>query len=93
MVSSLAAQLAKGASLNTTLLVYRSHRKAAESYLFTGCEADTNMTWNPFTRLGQRLSSIHHLESGLPRIRGSFVFRWISRYRPHPSLSRRYHIA
>ncbi|KAJ6464259.1 hypothetical protein C8R47DRAFT_1180243 [Mycena vitilis] len=40
MVSSLAAQLAKGASLNTTLLVDRSRRKAAESYLFTGREAD-----------------------------------------------------
>ncbi|KAF7326662.1 U3 small nucleolar RNA-associated protein 10 [Mycena venus] len=40
MVSSLAAQLPKGASLNTTLLVDRSRRKAAESYLFTGREAD-----------------------------------------------------
>ncbi|KAJ7607399.1 hypothetical protein FB45DRAFT_1135460 [Roridomyces roridus] len=40
MVSSLAAQLAKGASVNTTLLVDRSRRKAAESYLFTGREAD-----------------------------------------------------
>ncbi|KAK7055439.1 U3 small nucleolar RNA-associated protein 10 [Favolaschia claudopus] len=40
MVSSLAAQLAKGASLNTTLLVDRSRRKTAESYLFTGREAD-----------------------------------------------------
>lgn len=40
MVSSLAAQLAKGASLNTTLLVDRSRRKASESYLFTGREAD-----------------------------------------------------
>ncbi|KAJ7762738.1 hypothetical protein DFH07DRAFT_813302 [Mycena maculata] len=40
MVSSLAAQLAKGASLNTPLLVDRSRRKAAESYLFTGREAD-----------------------------------------------------
>ncbi|KAF8192665.1 hypothetical protein K438DRAFT_2017867 [Mycena galopus ATCC 62051] len=40
MVSSLAAQLAKGASLNTTLLVDRSRRKATESYLFTGREAD-----------------------------------------------------
>ncbi|KAJ7756261.1 hypothetical protein B0H16DRAFT_696293 [Mycena metata] len=40
MVSSLAAQLAKGASLNTNLLVDRSRRKASESYLFTGREAD-----------------------------------------------------
>ncbi|KAJ6463475.1 hypothetical protein C8R45DRAFT_840925 [Mycena sanguinolenta] len=40
MVSSLAAQLAKGASLNTALLVDRSRRKATESYLFTGREAE-----------------------------------------------------
>ncbi|KAJ7079966.1 hypothetical protein B0H15DRAFT_1025307 [Mycena belliarum] len=40
MVSSLAAQLAKGASLNTPLLVDRSRRKASESYLFTGRDAD-----------------------------------------------------
>ncbi|KAJ6630100.1 hypothetical protein B0H10DRAFT_1984968 [Mycena sp. CBHHK59/15] len=40
MVSSLAAQLAKSASLNTNLLVDRSRRKPGESYLFTGREAD-----------------------------------------------------
>ncbi|KAJ7884545.1 hypothetical protein B0H14DRAFT_3742152 [Mycena olivaceomarginata] len=40
IVSSLAVQFAKGASLNTTLLVDRSRRKAADSYLFTGREAD-----------------------------------------------------
>ncbi|KAJ7054756.1 hypothetical protein C8F01DRAFT_1162846 [Mycena amicta] len=40
MVSSLAAQLAKGASLNTNALVDRSRRKATESYLFTGRDAD-----------------------------------------------------
>ena len=39
-MSSLAAQLARTASLNTALLVDRSRRKAAESYLFTGHEAD-----------------------------------------------------
>ncbi|KAG6866337.1 hypothetical protein C0991_005804 [Blastosporella zonata] len=39
-MSSLAAQLAQNASLNTALLVDRSLRKAAESYLFTGREAD-----------------------------------------------------
>ncbi|KAG6909155.1 hypothetical protein DXG01_001782 [Tephrocybe rancida] len=39
-MSSLAAQLAQNASLNTALLVDRSRRKAAESYLFTGREAD-----------------------------------------------------
>jgi U3 small nucleolar RNA-associated protein 10 len=40
MVSSLAAQLAKSASLNATILVDRSRRKTSESYLFTGREAD-----------------------------------------------------
>ena len=37
-MSSLAAQLAKNASLNSALLV--SRRKTSESYLFTGREAD-----------------------------------------------------
>lgn len=40
MASSLAAQLAQGASLNAALLVDRSRRKYSESYLFTGREAD-----------------------------------------------------
>ena len=40
MVSSLAAQLAQAASLNSTLLVDRSRRKPTESYLFVGREAD-----------------------------------------------------
>ncbi|GLB44223.1 putative U3 small nucleolar RNA-associated protein 10 [Lyophyllum shimeji] len=39
-MSSLAAQLAQNASLNAAILVDRSRRKAAESYLFTGREAD-----------------------------------------------------
>ena len=40
MVSSLVAQLAQSASLNSALLVDRSRRKSGESYLFTGREAD-----------------------------------------------------
>ncbi len=40
MASSLARQLAQGASLNSALLVDRSRRKVGESYLFTGGEAD-----------------------------------------------------
>ena len=40
MVSSLAAQLAKGASVNAQFLVDRSKRKHVESFLFTGKEAD-----------------------------------------------------
>ena len=40
MTSSLATQLAQGASLNSLLLVDRSKRKHAESYLFTGKEAN-----------------------------------------------------
>ena len=40
MVSSLAAQLAQGASLNSYLLADRSKRKWPDSYLFTEREAD-----------------------------------------------------
>lgn len=40
MVSSLAAQLSKGISLNASLLADRSRRKHAESYLFASREAD-----------------------------------------------------
>lgn len=39
-MSSIAAQLAQSASLNTNFLADRSSRKAGESYLFTGREAD-----------------------------------------------------
>lgn len=39
-MSSLATQLAQHASLNASLLVDRSRRKATQSYLFTGREAD-----------------------------------------------------
>ncbi|KAF8889071.1 hypothetical protein BD779DRAFT_1714897 [Infundibulicybe gibba] len=39
-MTSLATQLAQSASLNRSLLVDRSRRKAGESYLFTGKEAD-----------------------------------------------------
>jgi U3 small nucleolar RNA-associated protein 10 len=40
MVSSLAAQLAQSTSLNVALISNKSRRKPAESYLFTGREAD-----------------------------------------------------
>jgi U3 small nucleolar RNA-associated protein 10 len=40
MASSLATQLAQSASLNAALLIDKSRRKAVESYLFTGREAD-----------------------------------------------------
>ena len=40
LMSSLAAQLAKNASLNASLLVDRSRRKPTTSYLFTGKDAD-----------------------------------------------------
>ena len=58
MTSSLATQLAQGASLNSALLVDRSKRKYAESYLFTGKEADHHdlysvhaLALNGFTQL------------------------------------------
>lgn len=40
MTSSLATQLAQGASLNSSLLADRSKRRHTESYLFTGKEAN-----------------------------------------------------
>jgi U3 small nucleolar RNA-associated protein 10 len=40
MVSSLAAQLAQGASLNAALLADRTRRGPTQSYLFTGRSAD-----------------------------------------------------
>ncbi|TRM63291.1 hypothetical protein BD626DRAFT_496170 [Schizophyllum amplum] len=40
MTSSLAAQLAAGASLNTNFLADRSKRRSTQSYLFTGRDAD-----------------------------------------------------
>ena len=40
MTSSLAVQLSQGASLNSALLVDRPKRQYAESYLFTGKEAN-----------------------------------------------------
>lgn len=40
MASSLARQLAQGASLNASLLVDRSRRQPTQSYLFTPREAD-----------------------------------------------------
>lgn len=59
MASSLAAQLAQGASLNATLLADRSRRKPIESYLFTGREANQH-----------DLESIHALASnGLIQLR------------------------
>lgn len=39
-MSSLAAQLAQSASLNVAILADRSKRKPAESYLFTGRDAE-----------------------------------------------------
>ena len=40
MSSSLAKQLAQGASLNASILVDRSRRRPTQSYLFTAREAD-----------------------------------------------------
>lgn len=58
MTSSLATQLARGASLNSSLLVDRSKRKYVESYLFTGKEANQHdlysvhaLALNGFTHL------------------------------------------
>ncbi|KAJ7701560.1 hypothetical protein B0H17DRAFT_1195339 [Mycena rosella] len=72
MVSSLAAQLAKGASLNAPLLVDRSRRKTAESYLFTGREADQHdlesihaLGVNGFLQLASLNAACHPFEGPL----------------------------
>ncbi|TDL26887.1 hypothetical protein BD410DRAFT_763071 [Rickenella mellea] len=72
MVSSLAAQLAKGASINATLLVDRSKRKWGESYLFTGREADQHdletihaLAVNGFTQLRTLQPSLEEYEGAL----------------------------
>ncbi|KAF7297329.1 U3 small nucleolar RNA-associated protein 10 [Mycena indigotica] len=72
MVSSLAAQLAKGASLNTNALVEGSRRKATESYLFTGRDADQHdldtlhaLSFNAFRQLRSLSPSLHEYEGQL----------------------------
>jgi U3 small nucleolar RNA-associated protein 10 len=59
MVSSLAAQLAQGASLNAAILTDRARRKPTESYLFSGRDGDRH-----------DLESIHALgANGLHQLR------------------------
>jgi U3 small nucleolar RNA-associated protein 10 len=66
MTSSLAAQLAQGASVNSTLLVDRSKRKYAESYLFTGKEADHHDLYSVHALA---LNGFTHLRSVNPTFR------------------------
>jgi U3 small nucleolar RNA-associated protein 10 len=72
MTSVLAAQLAHSASLNSALLVDRSRRKAVESYLFTGREADAHdlesihaLASNALIQLSVLNSSLTQFESHL----------------------------
>ncbi|OSX58041.1 hypothetical protein POSPLADRAFT_1154787 [Postia placenta MAD-698-R-SB12] len=72
MVSSLAAQLAQGASLNASLLVDRSRRKPADSYLFSLKEAQKHdldaihaLGLNGFTQLMAMDPSIGSFERPL----------------------------
>ena len=66
MTSSLAAQLAQGASVNSTLLADRSKRKYAESYLFTGKEADHHDLYSVHALA---LNGFTHLRSVNPTFR------------------------
>ena len=66
MTSSLAAQLAQGASLNSTLLVDRLKRKYAESYLFTGKEANHHDLYSVHALA---LNGFTHLRSVNPTFR------------------------
>ena len=72
MVSSLAAQLAQGTSLNSALLVDKSRRKPTESYLFTPKEADQHdldsiyaLGANGFTQLAILDPSLRSFENSL----------------------------
>jgi len=66
MTSSLATQLAQGASLNSSLLVDRSKRKHTESYLFTGREADHHDLYSVHALA---LNGFTHLRSVNPTFR------------------------
>ena len=72
MVSSLAAQLAQGASLNSALLVDKSRRKPTESYLFTPKEAHQHdldsiyaLGSNGFTQLATLEPSLRSYDNSL----------------------------
>ena len=72
MPSSLAAQLAQTASLNSALLVARARRKPTQSYLFTRHEADKHdldsihaFALNAFIQLRQWNPAIQRYESAL----------------------------
>ena len=72
MVSSLAAQLAQGTSLNSALLVDKSRRKPTESYLFTPKEAHQHdldsiyaLGANGFTQLAILDPSLRSFENSL----------------------------
>lgn len=72
MPSSLAAQLAQTASLNSALLVDRARRKPTQSYLFTRHEADKHdldsihaVALNAFIQLRQWNTAIPRYESAL----------------------------
>ena len=66
MTSSLAAQLAQGVSLNSSLLADRSKRKRTESYLFTGKEADHHDLYSVHALA---LNGFTHLRSVNPTFR------------------------
>lgn len=72
MASSLATQLAQRASLNSAILVDRSKRKHADSYLFTGKEANHHdlhsvhaLGLNGFTYLSSIIPSFRTFEQTL----------------------------
>ncbi|KAA1474189.1 hypothetical protein DENSPDRAFT_781033 [Dentipellis sp. KUC8613] len=72
MVTSLAAQLAQNASLNSSLLVDRSRRKPTASYLFTGRDADQHdldsihaLASNAFLQLRQLSPALYTYEAVL----------------------------
>ena len=72
MASSLAAQLAQNASLNSALLLERTRRRPTESYLFTSREADHHdldslhaLAANAFIQLKQLNPAVAKYEDAL----------------------------
>jgi U3 small nucleolar RNA-associated protein 10 len=72
MPSSLATQLAQGASINSAFLADRARRKPTQSYLFTGREADKHdlesihaLAWNAFVQLRQWNPALQSYETPL----------------------------
>ncbi|KAI0311668.1 hypothetical protein OF83DRAFT_1068421 [Amylostereum chailletii] len=72
MTTSLAAQLAQGASFNSSLLVERTRRKPTESYLFTGREADQHDLESLYALASNAFIQLKQVNPGLASFEDAF---------------------